>query len=258
MSKASAYITGASSGIGKEYARQLAPDYDLTLIARSEDKLNSLAESLKNSGSEIAIIKADLTNDKDLKKVSSKISQDNNVGLLVNNAGYGTTGLFANSNLEKERNQIQLNVLALVELTHAALQGFKASRAAEKSIINVSSIAGFMPAPLNSNYGATKAYVTNFSEGLSEEVKEDGINIQVLCPGFTRTDFQDNAGFDKSKIPDFFWMESSEVVTESIKALQKKQVVVVPGLMNKSTAAIVELIPRDLTRMLSGLLLKLQ
>ncbi|MCP5502336.1 MAG: SDR family oxidoreductase [Leptospiraceae bacterium] len=252
MSKKVAYITGASGGIGEAFARKLIKDYSLVLIARSSDKLNRIAEELSSIG-KAEIIVADLTKQKDVKAIQDRIAQDKELAMLINNAGFGTTGKFSELNLNKELTEIQLNVNTLIRLSHAASNNFL-KRNEKGMIINVSSITAFLPIPGSATYAATKAYVKSFGESLHEELKEKGIYVQTLCPGFTRTNFQDTANFDKSLIPDFFWMDASQVVEESLKSAGKKEAVCIPGLLNRSTTTVLDLIPGDILRKLSSFL----
>ncbi|MEM7182404.1 MAG: SDR family oxidoreductase [Spirochaetota bacterium] len=252
--KKNAYITGASTGIGAAFAKKLAEKYNLVIIARSEDKLKELAQSIQGDASEgVEVLVADLTKQKDIKLVQDKLTADENLGLLVNNAGFGSSGEFSELSINQELSQIQLNVVTLVRLTHAAIKNFK-KRGVSGDIINVASVLAFLPTPQGATYGATKAYVKSFSEAVHEEVKPYNINVQTLCPGLTRTEFQDRAGVDKEKMPEFLWMESEQVVEESIIALQNKHAICIPGLMNRSTAALLDFAPTELTRKLSGFL----
>lgn len=250
-----AYITGASSGIGAAFARQLAKDNDIVIIARGIERLNQLAEEIRSqTESKVEVIEADLTKTTDLKRVTKMVSTDENLSLLVNNAGYGTTGKFVDLKIDQEINQINLNIIALVRLTHAAMSNFK--RRTEGSIINVASIAGFMAAPMNATYAATKAFVRNFTEALYKESKDSGIYLQTLCPGFTKTDFQARANFNESKVPGFLWMEADEVVKESLQALRDENPYCIPGLANKSLTTLVDVLPKPLVQQIADILLK--
>jgi short-subunit dehydrogenase len=241
-----ALVTGASTGIGAAFARVLATEgTELILVARAADRLEALAATLRQEhGVDVRVLPADLTADHDRRRVEEAIAVDERLDLLVNNAGFGTAGDFARLDPDGEEREIRLNVLALVRLTRVALPGM-VSRG-RGAIINVSSLSAFQPAPYNATYGATKAYVNSFSEALAEEVRGSGVRIQVLCPGFTRTEFQDRAGIDVSKVPAFAWMEPGEVATESLRALRAGTVVCVPGLGNRATATLSGLMPRRL------------
>jgi short-subunit dehydrogenase len=241
-----ALVTGASSGIGAAFARRLAAEgTDLIVVARNPDRLAALADELRAAhGVEVQVLPADLTTTAACRSVEVAVTGDDQLDLLVNNAGFGTAGSCAPLDQDGEEEEIRLNVLALVRLTRAALPGMLGR--GRGAIINVSSMAGFQPAPYNATYGATKAYVNSFTEALAEEVRGTGVRMQTLCPGFTRTEFQDRAGIDASGLPDFAWMTADEVATQSLDALGAGPVVFVPGLANRATASLAGLLPRRL------------
>lgn len=186
-SRGLAVVTGASSGIGKEFAEVLARrGYDLLIIARDTARLEALAASIRAGGAAaVEVLTADLTDEPALRAVEARVAAEPRLTLLVNNAGFGTSGPFAESDIDEEEREIRLNVLAVVRLARAALPGMVERRAG--AVINVSSLASFMPGPYNATYYATKAYVTSFSEALHEEVRGTGVVVQALCPGFTHT-----------------------------------------------------------------------
>ena len=225
-------ITGASSGIGAAYARQLAEKgFDLILLARRKERLQSLADKLQSDYSiRCEIIPSDLSNCEEINKVVNYIHHANNLDILINNAGFATIGYFADIPLEKLMRMFHLHMTASLQLSHAALSGMlKRKRGA---IINVSSMGAFMLTPGNVLYDATKSFLATFSENLALEVKDQGIKIQALCPGFTRTEFHevgDFKNFNRSVIPDSLWMMPDEVVASSLKALEKnKDVIFIP------------------------------
>ena len=189
--KQTALITGASNGIGLELARIHAKrGGDLVLVARSQDKLNQLADELRAQyhDIQITVIAQDLAMPHAAQSVFAQTEQlDIQVDILINNAGFGGHGRFFERELAKEQQMIQLNITTLTELTHLYLQGMVARRSGK--ILNVSSTASFMPGPLQAVYYATKAYVTSFSQAVAEEVREFGISITALCPGAVATDF---------------------------------------------------------------------
>ena len=243
-----ALVTGASSGIGAEFARQLAERrYDLVLVARSRDRLEALAKELaERRGIDVAVLAADLTQDADLSVVAGRVADEERLELLVNNAGMGTVGPFASADADREESEIRLNVLALVRLTHSALP--KLIGRGRGAILNVSSLAGLFPAPYNATYGATKAFVNSFTEALYEEVRGTGVSLQALCPGFTRTEFQARAGIDPGEVPAFAWMDPDSVVRSSLEALDRRELICVPGLGYRGLAALTGAIPRGLVR----------
>jgi len=249
-----ALVTGASVGIGAAFAERLAQEqYDVILVARGQKRLAALAERLQHHhGIRAEPVAADLTDATQLHTVEDIAANDATLELLVNNAGFGTFGCFGKLDADKEEAEIRLNVIALARLTRAALPGMIARK--QGAIINVSSMAGFQPAPYNATYGATKAYVTSFTEALHEELRGTGVRVQALCPGFTRTEFQERAGIDVSQIPSLAWMTPESVVDASLAALRRGQVVCVPGVGNRVLTAAVGVMPRRLARRLAGTL----
>jgi uncharacterized protein len=249
-----AVVTGASTGLGAVFATALArQQYDLIIVARSRERLEALAGHLRQSyGIAVEVVVADLTHSTVLRTVEERVAGDNALELLVNNAGFGTTGPFVRLDPEQEEAEIRLNVLALVRLTRAVLPGMIARGSG--AIINVSSLAAFAPGPYDATYSATKAFVNSFTEALYEELCGTGVHVQTLCPGFTYTEFQQRAGIDISQIPTFAWMTPEAVVDASLRALQRRQVVCVPGLGNRLLALLMGAAPRRLVRRVSGLL----
>lgn len=232
-----ALVTGASAGIGRAFAERLAADdFDLVVVARRAESLHALADRLRaRHGVEAAVLPADLTDPAALARVEDVLRTDRRIELLVNNAGFGSEGRFHELDLENEVRMLRLNVEAVVRLSHAAL-GPMVERG-RGALINVSSGLGFVPAPYFATYGASKAFVTSFSEALSEELSGTGVRVQVLCPGFTRTEFQQVAGTDTTRLPGFLWQEPEEVVSASLEGLRKGTLVVVPGLGNRLSLA---------------------
>ena len=232
-----ALITGASSGIGASYAKQLAEKgFDLIILARRTDQLQTLTDKLQADYSiRCEIISADLSNGEEINKVADDIRYLDNLDILINNAGFATIGYFAEVPLEKSMRMFQLHMAASLQLTHAALQGMLKRR--RGAIINVSSMGAFVLTPGNVLYDATKSFLSTLSENLTLEVRDKGIKIQALCPGFTRTEFHevgDFKNFDRSAIPDYLWMMPDEVVSLSLKALENnKEVVFIPGWTNR-------------------------
>ena len=242
-----AVITGASSGIGKAFAERLASDgYDVVLVARRRERLESLATVLSDTwGVLVDVLPADLTNPSDLKLVEQRVRDDSSLELLVNNAGFGKIGAYGDLDLDVEDEEIRLNILALVRLTHAAIPGMVARH--RGAIINVSSIVAFLPVPFLATYSATKAYVNTFTEAIHEELKGTGVKIQALCPGRTHTEFHERAGINTTNHPSK-GMEPELVVDASLRALQRNKVICVPGISNRVNAGIMSLLPRALLR----------
>lgn len=248
-----ALVTGASSGIGSAFAAHLARDgYDLVLVARNGARLSALSSQLRERhGAAVRVVPADLTQAAELHSVEREIAQ-HPLDLLVNNAGFATNGRFATLSPDREEEEIKLNVVAVVRLARAALPGMLARK--RGAIINVSSLAALQPGPNTATYAASKAFVNSFTEALSEEVRGSGVRVQVLCPGFTRTEFQERAGIDASRIPPVAWMTAEAVVDASLAALKRGDVVCVPGVVNRLLAAAVATVPRALVRRATGIL----
>jgi short-subunit dehydrogenase len=248
-----ALITGASSGIGAEFARELAArGNDLVVVARDERRLEELAATLeKEHQIDVEVLLADLTDAKGTAVVEARLeSVDPPIDLLVNNAGFGTFGRFAELPRDGEGREIALNVVALMRLCHAALPGMVQRR--RGGIINVSSLAGYQPTPLNATYGGTKAFVTSFSHALHEEVRGTGVIVMVLCPGFTRTEFQERAGLDSSAVPGFMWQSAAAVVAAALRAYDNGRAVCIPGPLNQAGAVFSSALPAGITRRLAG------
>jgi short-subunit dehydrogenase len=242
-----AYVTGASQGIGKEFARALAKEYNVFLVSRSQSDLNSaIAELEPMSKGMLKSISLDLSKKKGQEEFSEILKKDSDFELLVNNAGFGTVGEFATLDLERELEEINLNVKALVTFSHVAINAFKKRK--KGFIINVASIAGFLPAPGSATYAATKAYVKSFTEAIHEEASPYGIYVQSLCPGLTHSDFHQRAGIEKSKYPNIMWQTASEVVEESLNALRSNSAVCITGTINQGLVGLTGILPRSWVR----------
>ena len=235
-----ALITGASAGIRAEFALQLAEKtYNLVLVARRREKLEKLAEEIvSKTGVKVEVLPVDLSSDAGIASVETMIRQLADLEILVNNAGFGIPDGFLSAEIDVTLTMIWVHVIAPVRLSRAALPGMIAN--GRGYIINVSSISAFTAATGSSTYSATKAYLNNFSEGLSVECFRKGVKIQALCPGFTRTEFHDSPDYQKYRIkerlPGIFWMTSRQVVRASLRALRGSPVIYVPGFGNKLMA----------------------
>lgn len=243
-----ALITGASQGIGAAFAEELAANKtNLVLIARSQDKLSSIASELQQKHQISAeVIIQDLTEPQACQNVFDKVSElGMEVDLLINNAGFGDYGAFASRDLNKQLKMIQLNITALVELTYLFLS--KMQQRQEGAIINVSSIAGFQPLPYLSVYGATKAFVLSFSEALWAENQNTGVKIMALCPGPTESNFFKRAEFPESiNQGNNNQTPATQVVKEALTALNKNQsTVVTGGLANQVIVNLPRFFPRE-------------
>jgi short-subunit dehydrogenase len=223
MSKPTALVTGASTGIGRVFSQRLAArGHDLVVVARNEGALKDLAEELHDShGADVEVLPADLTLPDQLHAVEQRAAAG--VDLLVNNAGFGTKGRFVELPIEREDEEIRLNVIALVRLTRAALPTMTV--AGRGGVINVASIGAFLPGPSMAVYSATKAFVLSFTEALSEELRGTGVKVQALCPGFTETEFQGRAGVSKTKLPKILWTGVEEVVDASLRDFDRGRTV---------------------------------
>jgi hypothetical protein len=249
-----ALVTGASSGIGEEFARQLAAaGYDVIIVARRRDRLDRLASELAEGGADAEVIEADLSRAEGAGRVVERLGKGD-ISVLVNNAGFGTNGRFADLPLERELEEVDLNIRALTQLSHVALQSMK--ERGKGAIINVASTGAYQPVPYMSTYAATKAYVLSFSEGLHEEAKAYGVTVTCLCPGGTRTEFQEVAGLEERNIPRFAWMSAEAVVRHALKAAKAGSAIATPGLVNKLTANLPRFTPRFAVRKISGSMFK--
>jgi hypothetical protein len=225
---------------------------DLVLVARRLDRLEESAKQLRERfGCGVSVVAADLTQSSELRKVEEQVASDEALDLLVNNAGFGTIGRFATLDPDREEEEVRLNVIALQRLTRAALPGMMARK--RGGIINVSSMAGLQPGPSNATYSATKAFVNSFTEALHEELRGSGVQVQALCPGFTRTEFQEVAGVNTSDLPSFAWMSAEAVVDASIAGLGRGDVILVPGFGNRVLATVAGTAPRPLVRRILGI-----
>ncbi len=254
---ATALVTGASSGLGEEFARQLAKQkYDLILVARREDRLKAVADEASRLGAaKVKVIATDLTGHESAAALHRQVTGAGiEVGYLVNNAGFGTRGRFDNLPLEREIEEIGLNVTALVALTRLFLPPMVAKKSG--TIINVSSVGGFSPVPFMATYGATKAFVLSFSEALAEELKDAGVTVMALCPGATRTEFQKVANVDAAKMPSFAFMSAETVVAQAIAAAKRGKAVYVNGPINKMMAETIRITPRKLVAKIAGAMFK--
>ena len=222
-----ALITGATAGIGAEFARRLAAQgHDLVLVARDEDRLEATAADLKHRfGGAVAVLPADLADRDQCARVEARLAdRDRPVDLLVNNAGFGTGHPFSRGQLADEERQLDVLVRAVLRLSHAAVGGMVERR--HGGIVNVSSVAAWTP---TGTYSAAKAWVTTFSEGLDAELAGIGVRVVAVAPGFTRTEFHDRAGMDMTSIPDWMWLDPDQVVRAALAGLAGRRTVVVPG-----------------------------
>ncbi|HEY7210800.1 MAG TPA: SDR family oxidoreductase [Bryobacteraceae bacterium] len=241
-------ITGASSGIGEAFARKLAPGHDLLLIARREERLQGLADEFLNKfGTRTEIRKADLSEENDLESVAEQLRRQPNLALLVNNAGFGTKGRFWETDLRSQEQMHKLHVMATLKLTHAVLGNMV--REDFGGIINVASVSAFIRSPGSTGYGATKSWMTAFTEGLYIELRgiRSNVAVQALCPGFTYSEFHSTMGANRYRMAGpAWWLTAEEVVEASLDGLRRGKLFVVPGWRYKLLTAIVSKLPTTL------------
>jgi short-subunit dehydrogenase len=227
-----AAITGGSSGIGKAFAEALGPTHDLLLIARDEDRLAAVALDVRSRfGSAVDVLAADLSSDAGIELAAQRLAAEPALAMLINDAGFGSRGLFWETDFAGQVAMHQVHVMATMRLTHAALGQMVARNAG--TIINVSSIAAFMRRAGSVSYCSTKSWVATFTEGLYLELESVGsrVRVQALCPGFTYSNFHAAAGIaDRSKVaPASYWMTAQAVVAASLAALPSGKPIVIPG-----------------------------
>jgi len=257
MSQDFTLITGASSGIGEALARRLAAERrPVALVARRTDRLERLAGELRAAhGGDVQVITADLVKPGAGAALQAEVERRGIVvDWLVNNAGFGTHGRFAELPVAREVEEIQLNVAALVELTGRFLPAMVERR--RGAVLNVASVGGFGPGPFMATYCATKAFVLSFSESLAAELRGTGVHVLCVCPGFTRTEFQEKVDtFDTSSMPSFVWMTADQVAEQAIAAVGQRTVLV-NGVMNALAAGLYKHLPAGLTTRLVGGMMK--
>ena len=239
-----ALVTGASAGLGEEFARQLsAQGKRLVLVARRKERLDALAAELGNT----RVVAADLSQPGAPAGLMADIAnREETVELLVNNAGFGLAGRFAELDEARQREMIDLNCGALTELAHAVLPGMIDRNSG--GILNVASTAAFQPGPGMTVYFASKAFVLSFSEALHDEVKRHGVRVSCLCPGPTRTEFRSVSGFDPKGRLGKISADSQSVVRAGLRGLEHNRAVVVPGVANKIIAQVHRVFPRAVMR----------
>ena len=249
-----ALITGASSGIGLALAEALARrGRNLILVARQREALESIAcELTQRFGVEVLFRVCDLSEPLQLSGLLHELEQSEHaIDLLVNNAGLGSCGAFVAQDWSREQQLIEVNILALARLCHAI--GNVMAGQGSGQILNVASLAGFQPGPWMSNYYASKAYVLHFSEGLREELREHGVSVSVLCPGPTRSAFFRRARLDSRPLEGSkLLMSAEELALYTVKALEKKRALIIPGWRNRLLAMAPRLVPRWLLRRVSA------
>jgi len=252
-----ALVTGASAGIGRAFAVGLATrGNDVVLVARDGARLTELAAQLTAAhGVAAEALAADLLTPEGLAAVEACLTDtDRPVDLLVNNAGFGTFGRFAGLDVEREVHEVELNVVALLRLTRAALGAMEPRH--RGAIVNLASLAAYQPGPNSATYAATKAFVHSFTHAIHEEARGSGVRILLVCPGFTHTEFHDRAGLGDTELPEFIWQSAEQVVDAALRDLDRGRSVSIPGIMNQTAAAFASVAPAGVTRRVAGLVLK--
>lgn len=255
MSKGTALVTGASSGIGAALARRFASmDFDLVVTARREALLSELAAELRGS-IDVHVFPADLASPEGpAQLIDAVASQGIDVDILVNNAGIAHTQPFHQLSEKDVADLLAVNITALTSLTHHFIPLMIARGSGR--ILNVASVAAFQPVPAMSLYAASKAFVLSLTESLSEELRGTGVSATALCPGFTRTDMM--LSFDDFELPPFIMATAAEVASEGYDALMSREVIRIPGLANRAAVLWTRYHPRWLVRGLGGLAARLR
>jgi short-subunit dehydrogenase len=243
-----ALITGASSGLGKQFAEQLAAQgTDLVLVARRAELLERLATDLRQRGITVEVLAADLGDDKDLARVEERLADRTRpIELLVNNAGFDSTGRFVEISPQVQMNQIAVNTIAPIRLARAVLPGL--INEGRGGILMISSLVSALPMPGSALYGGTKALLTAFSESLHMEAEPHGVHVTSVGAGLIRTDFHQVAGINTEGLPKAAWMQPDAVVKAALAAVADGKVTVIPGGMNRAQAVYAKFAPRAMLR----------
>lgn len=245
-----ALVTGASAGLGREFAEQLAGrGHDLVLVARDAARLEDVAGELRGRYAVcVEVLSADLAERGQLQEVVDRLADRGRpVDLLVNNAGFGSRKGFVRNDLAEEERALDVMVRAVMVLSHAAAGGMRES--GHGAILNVSSVAGFA---VMGHYSAIKSYVTVFSEALATELAPHGVLVTAVCPGFVRTEFHQRAEMNMSRLPDRLWLSAPDVVREALDDLARGRAVSVPSAAYKGLVGFLRVAPRGVVRRVAG------
>lgn len=239
-----ALITGATAGIGAAFARRLAADgYDLVLVARDPERLREQATELHDRhGIEAEVLRADLSEDRGIRAVEERLGDARHpVDLLVNNAGFGNKGRYLEVPMADELSMLRVHCEAVLRLTSAAAAPMR--ERGRGGIVNVASVAAFVP---RGTYGASKAWVVQFSQGAAKDLAGSGVRLMALCPGFVRTEFHQRAGMGTDNIPGWMWLDADKLVTAALADLARGKSVSIPDPRYKVLMGAVKLAPRGL------------
>ncbi|MFC7218896.1 SDR family NAD(P)-dependent oxidoreductase [Streptomyces polyrhachis] len=239
-----ALITGSTAGIGAAFARQLAArGHNLVLVARDAERLRRQADDLHDRHRiEVEVLPADLTEDEGIEKTAARLrDQTHPVDLLVNNAGFGLKGRYLEVSMADELRMLKLHCETVLRLTSAATEAMRTR--GRGSVVNVASVAAFVP---RGTYGASKAYVVQFTQGAARDLTGTGVHLMALCPGFVRTEFHERAGMGTTNIPHWMWLDADNLVKEALNDLKKGKTLSVPDPRYKALLTATRLIPRSL------------
>lgn len=251
MGISTALVTGPTAGIGRSFAHQLAASgHDLVLVARDAERLEEEAGALRRRhGVQVEVLAADLTDREQLARVEARLSDpDRPVDLLVNNAGFGLKGRFADNDVEAEQAMLDVLVTAVVRLSHAALRPMAAR--GHGGIINVSSVAAFLP---RGTYSAAKAYVNSFGRWAANEYRPQGVTVTTVCPGFTRTEFHARMDVSRGSAPRPMWLDADALVREALADHRAGKVISVPSRRYKAIVALVRVVPPRVLQLFQSL-----
>jgi len=236
-------ITGATSGIGAAFARRLARDgHDVVLVARDEERLQKQAADLHDRhGVDASVLAADLSTDEGISAVEARLrDREQPVDLLINNAGFGHKGEYLEVPMADELAMLKVHCEAVLRLTTAAVETMRERR--KGGVVNVASVAAFVP---SGTYGASKAWVVQFTQGVAQDLVGTGVRLMALCPGFVRTEFHQRAGMDAKGIPGWMWLDADRLVDAAMKDLARRKSVSVPDPRYKVISGATRLLPRN-------------
>jgi hypothetical protein len=245
-----AFITGATSGIGAAFVRRLAADgFDLVLLARDAERLERTAEQVRaEHGVAAEVLVADLTTDDGLATAEARAADSvHRVDLLVNNAGFSINARFPNAGIARETALLRIHCEAVLRLTQAALPGMIERR--RGGVINVASVAAFLT---RGTYSAAKAWTVSFSQSVRQEIAGSGVNVMALCPGWVHTEFHQRADMDMSGVPEFLWLDADRLVSVAVRDFRRGAAMCVPGLPYKVMVGVTRYVPRAITSRVSS------